>query len=623
VTRQNAPGLEHGAHWRGDMLVPDAEAPGTAPTGDAAPSQWQNALLAAAIFSTDPVALGGIMVHAHAGPVRDAWHAYLDSLWPSDTPRPRAPANIADDRLLGGLDIAATLRAGRPVADRGLLAEADGGYIALAMAERVPLSSAARITAAMDRRTAVLERDGLAVTLPARFGVVAFDESIGEDEAPPAALSDRLAFAASLHSVAWGEAAQQTGAPDAEAVAAARARLDQIVVSDAIIERLCAVSLELGIPSSRAAFFAVRAARAAAALDGRDEVKEADAILAARLVLAHRAQQVPAPPPAEETESEQEPPPEPPNPSEGENETDESEADAPLPEDILLAAAKAAIPEGLLNRLRAANIRGGQSAAGHSGALANAKQRGRPFGVRAQAPGAGARLNVVETLRAAAPWQNLRRSTADTHALAHSRRVIIRPEDFRVTRFKQRSETMTIFVVDASGSTALNRLAEAKGAVELLLADCYVRRDQVALVGFRGRTAELLLPPTRSLTRAKRSLAGLPGGGGTPLASGLSEGLQLARSAKRKGQTPILVLLTDGRANVGLDGNGGRQRAQDDALMVARLAQREALMGIVIDTSPRAQKPAQALSEALGAQYVPLPFANAASLSQAVRAVSA
>jgi len=623
VTRQDAPGLEHGAHWRGDMLVPDAQEPNVSPTGEVGPSQWQNALLAAAIFSTDPVALGGIMVHAHAGPVRDAWHSYLDSLWPSEAPRPRVPANIADDRLLGGLDIAATLRAGRPVADRGLLAEADGGYIALAMAERVPLSTAARITAAMDRRTAVLERDGLAATLPARFGLVAFDESIGEDEAPPPALSDRLAFSASLHSVPWGEAAQQTGAPDAEAVAAARTRLHDIIVSDAIIERLCAVSLELGVASSRAAFFAVRAARAAAALDGRDEVKEADAILAAQLVLAHRAQQMPAPPPAEDAESEQEPPPEPPTPPEGEDQADESEADAPLPEDILLAAAKAAIPEGLLDRLRAANIRGSQGAAGHSGALANAKQRGRPVGVRAQAPSAGARLNVVETLRAAAPWQNLRRSTVDTHAPADSRRVIIRPEDFRVTRFKQRSETMTIFVVDASGSTALNRLAEAKGAVELLLADCYVRRDQVALVGFRGRAAELLLPPTRSLTRAKRSLAGLPGGGGTPLASGLSEGLQLAKSAKRKGQTPILVLLTDGRANVGLDGSGGRQRAQDDALMVARLAQREALMGIVIDTSPRAQKPAQALAEALDAQYVPLPFANAASLSQAVRAVSA
>jgi len=615
VTRQDGPGLEHGAHWRGDMLAPDAPPAAASETG---PTQWQSALLSAALFVVDPVGLGGITVHAHAGPVRDQWHAYLDSLWPNDAPRRRAPANIADDRLIGGLDIAATLRAGRPVADRGLLAEADGGCILLAMAERLPLSTAARITAAMDRGAAVLQRDGLAITMPTRFGVIALDESIGEDESPPSGLTDRLAFALDLHGVSWGEASQETGAPDADRVGAARARLHDVFTSDEIIRRLCAVSLDLGIASTRAPFLAVRAARAAAALEGRAEVKEADAILAARLVLAHRAQQLPPPPPAEE-EASQEPPPEPPEAPDQQDDTEQNEAEAPLPEDILLAAAKAAIPDGLLDSLRAPNIRGGGGAAGHAGALANAKERGRPIGVRAQAPRSGARLNVIETLRAAAPWQRLRQSSAPDAG----RRVIIRPEDFRVTRYKQRTETMTIFVVDASGSTALTRLAEAKGAVELLLADCYVRRDQVALIGFRGRAAELLLPPTRSLTRAKRSLAGLPGGGGTPLASGLSEGLKLAQSARRKGQTPILVLLTDGRANVGLDGAGGRKRAEEDTQSVARMIRAEGLMSIVIDTSPRAQKPAQQLANGLTARYVPLPFANAASVSQAVRAVSA
>lgn len=611
MSTSDSPELEHGAHWRGEMLVPDA--PAASP--DTGPTPWQNALIAAALFAVDPLGLGGVTVHAHAGPVRDKWQAYLDRLWPGDAPRRRAPANIGDDRLIGGLDIAATLRAGRPVADRGLLGEADGGLITLAMAERVPLSTAARIAAAMDRRTAVLQRDGLAITMPTRFGVVALDESIGDDESPPSALTDRLAFSVDLHSVPWGEASHDAGAPDADKVAASRARLGAVSLSDEIVKRLCAVSLELGIASSRAPFFAVRAARAAAALQGREEVKEADAILAARLVLAHRAQQLPAPPPAEEESAD--PPPETPEPPEGETESDRNEPDTPLPEDILLAAAKAAIPDGLLDSLRAPTIRGG-GAAGHAGALANAKERGRPIGVRAQAPRSGARLNVIETLRAAAPWQRLRQSASQ----APARRVIIRPEDFRVTRFKQRSETMTIFIVDASGSTALTRLAEAKGAVELLLADCYVRRDQVALIGFRARAAELLLPPTRSLTRAKRSLAGLPGGGGTPLASGLSEGLQLARSAKRKGQTPILVLLTDGRANVGLDGSGGRQRAQEDAQSVARMICAEGLLGIVVDTSPRAQLPAKQLADALNARYVPLPFANAASVSQAVRAVS-
>jgi magnesium chelatase subunit D len=614
VSTRNGPGLEHGAHWREGMLAPDTDPP----SPNAGPSLWQNALLGAALFAVDPVGLGGITVHAHAGPVREQWQSYLDSLWPRDAPRRRAPANVADDRLIGGLDIAATLRAGRPVADRGLLAEADGGFILLAMAERLPRSTAARITAAMDRGAAVLQRDGLAITMKTRFGVVALDESIGDDESPPGGLGDRLAFAIELDGVSWGEASQEIGAPGAGEVMSARARLPDVSVGEEILKRLCAVSLELGIPSTRAPFFAVRAARAAAALDGRDEVKEADAMLAARLVLAHRAQQLPAPPPAEDDSQDPPPEPDPPEQPEQQDDGEQSEANAPTPEDILLAAAKAAIPDGLLASLRPANIRGG-GAAGHAGALSNAKQRGRPIGVRAEAPRSGARLNVIETLRAAAPWQRLRQTTAT----APGSRIIIRPEDFRVTRFKQRSETMTIFIVDASGSTALTRLAEAKGAVELLLADCYVRRDQVALIGFRGRTAELLLPPTRSLTRAKRSLAGLPGGGGTPLASGLSEGLQLAKSAKRKGQTPILVLLTDGRANVRLDGTGGRKGAEEDVLTVARMIRAEGLMSIFIDTSPRAQRPGQQLANTLTARYVPLPFANAASVSQAVRALSA
>src|SRR4029450_5166679 len=114
--------------------------------------------------------------------------------------------------------------------------------------------------------------------------------------------------------------------------------------------------------------------------------------------------------------------------------------------------------------------------------------------------------------------------------------------------FRQRTRTTTIFVVDASGSSALNRLAEAKGAVELLLADCYVRRDRVALLAFRGRGADLLLPPTRSLVAAKRGLGGLPGGGGTPLAAGIEAGLALADAVGRKGETPVVILLTDGRA---------------------------------------------------------------------------
>jgi magnesium chelatase subunit D len=165
----------------------------------------------------------------------------------------------------------------------------------------------------------------------------------------------------------------------------------------------------------------------------------------------------------------------------------------------------------------------------------------------------------------------------------------------------------------------VRRLAEAKGAVELLLADCYVRRDRVALLGFRGQGAELLLPPTRSLVRAKRGLAGLPGGGGTPLAAAIDAGLALAAAVRRKGETPVAVLLSDGRANIARDGSPGRARAEEDALLAARLVRAEGLTSLLVDTSPRPQDPARRLAAEMGALYLPLPRADAVALSRAVR----
>ena len=155
-----------------------------------------------------------------------------------------------------------------------------------------------------------------------------------------------------------------------------------------------------------------------------------------------------------------------------------------------------------------------------------------------------------ETLRVAAPWQRVRRARSEATGNTGNAAVRLRREDFRVNRYQQRAATTTVFAVDASGSAALHRLAEAKGAVELLLAESYQRRDQVALVSFRGLRADLLLAPTRSLVRAKRSLAELPGGGGTPLAAGIRLALDIALGILRKGETPVVILLTDGRANV-------------------------------------------------------------------------
>ncbi len=574
-------------------------------------SPWGDALLAAALFAVDPPGTG-IALRARAGPVRDAWLGHLRDLLPTGEPFRRLPAHITDDRLLGGLDLAATLRAGRPVAERGLLAEAHGGVVVAAMAERLSASTAAHLAAALDQGELALEREGLALRVATRIGLVTLDEGIEEEERLPAPLADRLALIVDLDTLGWRDS-EEPPALTAEDVARARARLARVAVPDDLAEAFCTAALALGIPALRAPLHAMRVARAAAALMDLDLVDAEAAQIAARLVLAPRATMIPS---DEAPEEEQEPPPPEDPPEDQEEDQRPKEEEKPL-EDVVLEAARSALPEGLLAALQAGlAARNSSGAQGHAGALAPTTKRGRPIGARPGEPAPGVRLNVVETLRAAAPWQPIRRREAQRSKA----RVQVRRQDFRITRFKQRNESVAIFVVDASGSAALNRLAEAKGAVELLLADCYVRRDHVALIAFRNASAELLLPPTRSLTRAKNSVLRLPGGGGTPLAAGLDAALTLAQAVRRRGQTPAVVVMTDGRANVARDGTPGRPRANSDALASAALLREAGLSALVVDVSARPDPKAKALAEAMAAAYLPLPSADAATLNAAVRA---
>ncbi len=575
---------------------------------------------AATLVAIDPAGVGGMALRARPGPARDRLMAYIGALCPAPMPVKRIPVNVGDGRLLGGLDLAATLSAGRPIAERGLLAEADGGVVILHSAERLDSGAVARITSALDQGKVTAARDGMAFDAAARFGVIAMDEGIAEDERPSAALVDRLAFMLDLDTVRTADAV----APERmiEKVEAARRALADVTASGEIMIALATVAYAMGIDSARAPLLALKVACAAAALDGRLTVSEADAALAAQLVLAPRATVLP--PDESEPEDQQDQPPPPPD-----NKTDNAEDDAePNPDtplsDMVLEAAKVAIPPGLLATLRIERARRTRTrSSGRVGAKQKTLRHGRPLGVRRGELKQGTRLNVVETLRAAAMWQPLRRREAALRGVAPGAgrlRVEVRKDDFRITRFKNQTETTTIFVVDASGSAALHRLAETKGAVELLLADCYVRRDSVALIAFRGKKAELLLPPTRSLARAKRCLAGLPGGGGTPLALGMDAALALAEAVRRKGHTPTVIILTDGRANIARDGSPGRPKAEADSLAAARAMALSGITGLVIDTSPHAAQQSERLALAMGAVYLPLPHADAAVVSRAVKA---
>ena len=613
------------------------------PSLEAAPLNAE-ATLVAALLAIDGAGLGGVALRCTAGRLRAQWLELFHGLLPKHTPWRRLPLHASSAALLGGLDLTSSLQTGRVQAQPGLLAQAHQGWLVLAMAERVPAHMAAHLCAALDTHEVRLEREGLTQRHPAHLALVALDEGVEDDEQLPAALLDRLAFHLPLDTHAGGDASPEQEAWQPSDITAARQRLAQVQVPDRILEALCAASLMLGIASLRAPLMALRAARTLAALMGDAEVSEEHATLAVRLVLAPRATRLPQAP-AEAEAAQEEAPPVPesaePNDPAAAPDTEDSPAqgddqpteDAGLPqealEDLLVQAALAALPPGLLAALKAGQAQRSQAAnAGRAGALQKSLQRGRPIGTRRGELRSGARLHLLDTLRAAAPWQRWRRQQAEAASRPKDKpglqpRILVQREDFHVRQFRQSRPTTTVFVVDASGSSALHRLAEAKGAVELLLAECYVRRDRAAVVAFRGPGAEVVLPPTRSLTRAKRSLAALPAGGGTPLAAGLETAHQLAQQIARQGESPVVVLLTDGRANLARDGSAGRGRATEDALAAARQYKLTGTTALLIDTSAQPQASAQTLAQTMGASYIPLPHAGAQGLSQVVRAATA
>ena len=591
------------------------------------PNAADDAVLAAALFAQDPIGLGGICVQAHAGPVRTRFIEFIQSRLRPAQPSRKLPLSIQDERLLGGLDLVSTLQSGRPVLSHGLLAEVNGGVLWVAMAERMGPALAARIALAMDRGEIVLAREGLVATTPTAFGLVLLDEQVEEDESAPRSLLDRLAFHIDLRAVPLSDLEEaihffqesQDGDTSPPNPAWDRTALPEL--NDSLAAALCTTALALGIDSLRAVMLAHRVAALACSWRSASQISQEDAAFAARLVLAPRATMLPAP---EESASAQEPPPA--EPPQSDSESDQAPKDPQqlqALDEVVLQAAKAAIPAGLLAQLLLDPNRLGRGGSGKSGALKKSGLRGRPIGSQPGLPRSGARLSLMDTLRAAAPWQRLRRRgqmpARSLGPTAGASALQIRAEDFRIRRFKERSETTTIFVVDASGSSALHRLAEAKGAVELLLADCYVRRDQVAVIAFRNQQAEIILPPTRSLVRAKRSLSGLPGGGGTPLAKALQISQRLAESVKRRGGTPVVVMLTDGKANISLEGQPGREQARQDVALAAQQFLVAGVSAMVIDTSPQPSSAAQALSEQMRARYLPLPHAGAAVVSQAVK----
>ena len=621
-------------------------------------SAWHDALLSLQILQLDPQGFGGVCLRAPHGPVRDRWLSALASLGLSLV---KVPGSADSERLLGGIDLAHTLQTGQLRMQAGLLQQADRGLICLPMAERLPASLLAPLVQALDTHQVPAAHHHTPAST-SHFGVVALDESMPDEPRLGAALLERLGLwldlqALSLSDIEMDLADAAKGdlddPPDIQlspvALAQARERLLHIQASDAQLQALCASAMALGIGSLRAPSLALRVACAHAAVNGRSTLGDEDLGFAARCVLAPRATQWPSepaddapsepPPPTENAEADPPPPkPQEPDPApelpqdsppdSAQESPPDSEATPPEPsaedlQEMMVAAALASLPPHMLDALATQNRSPQSNSSGRSGQTRAGQQRGRPLPPRPGRPGGHARLHVLATLRAAAPRQRLRQAgriapSQGNTVTPNKAGVLIRAEDFHIQRYQQRASSCVILALDASGSAALQRLAEAKGAVELLLQQSYARRDSVCIVAFRGAQAQLLLPATRSLVRAKRAMTGLPGGGGTPLALALKMAHEQALQLQRQGVTPILVVLSDGRANVTLQGLGGRAQAQADAQLWAQQWQLSGHRALWIDTSMQPDAQAQQLAAALGAGYLPMPHVQAQRMAQSM-----
>eukprot|EP00968_Pinguiococcus_pyrenoidosus_P019344 scaffold2094_cov239-Pinguiococcus_pyrenoidosus.AAC.18 len=539
----------------------------------------------------------------------------------------QVPLNVMEDRLLGSVDVEESVKQGKTVFQPGLLARAHRGILYLDDINLLDSELSNILMGVISDGFVNVEREGVSVRYPCKPILVATynpEENEVRDH-----ILDRIAISLSVDSVpltleqrleavdgvlGFGGGKINPPAPSEEApegaperltweevmdqedqlktrIVFAREDLKETPISDAQLQYICEEATRSGCQGQRAELFAVQIARASAALEGR-QIEADDLRLAVRLAILPRSSfmenpemdpdvQMPPPPP----------PPPPPSQDLDEPETEQEEQDveekeeqeqeqpeeAPqLPQEFMFDMEGTPIDPELLQFAQ-------KQKSGKSGGrgLIFSQERGRY--IKPMLPrGKVKRLAVDATMRAAAPFQSGRRARS-VGTKDEKRKVFIENSDVRVKRMARKAGSLIIFMVDASGSMALNRMNAAKGACMSLLEEAYQSRDKVCLIPFQGEQAEVLLPPTKSIAMATRRLESMPCGGGSPLAHAINTAVRTGLNAMKSGDVgkTVLVLISDGRANVPLKVSNGEATAEE----LEAKPDRAALKEEVLDTA--------------------------------------